>query len=324
MFPGTLYGVRKFMGFDRDNFTKYVVCQNCYALYKYDNILVEVSGDTIIRKCYNLKIRKKGKFQCGGQLLRKVSLSSGKSVYYPLNVYCYKGVIDHLQEFLLRLDLKISDQDTTCKTRFALLFAATDIPAARKLCGFLGHSATQGCSHCTKKITNSKGERNCGGFDFKTWIPRTKEDHYKHSQRIKNTKTLTQKKNIEKEFGYRYTVFLELDYFKPSRFLTIDPMHNLFLGTAKKMFSYWVDEEILKKKDLEKITAKIKSLNVTSDVGRLPENIATNYGQFTAKEWKNWVIIYSILTSRFGLKSLANICFGMYTFVSTMHLFGKH
>lgn len=54
VFPGTLYAVRKFVEFDRDNFTKYVVCQNCYALYKYDTRLVEVHGDTIVRKCTNL------------------------------------------------------------------------------------------------------------------------------------------------------------------------------------------------------------------------------------------------------------------------------
>ena len=32
----------------------------------------------------------------------------------------------------------------------AVLCFASDIPAARKLCGFLGHSAKRGCSHCYK------------------------------------------------------------------------------------------------------------------------------------------------------------------------------
>lgn len=34
--------------------------------------------------------------------------------------------------------------------------------------------------------------------------------------------------------------------------------------------------------------------NVPSDTGRVPTNIATNYGHFTADEWKNWVLLYSL------------------------------
>ena len=33
--PGTLYSLRKFLKFDRDDFEKYIVCQNCLCLYKY-------------------------------------------------------------------------------------------------------------------------------------------------------------------------------------------------------------------------------------------------------------------------------------------------
>ena len=39
---------------------------------------------------------------------------------------------------------------------------------------------------------------------------------------------------IERETGVRYTILLELPYFDPARMCIIDPMHNLFLGTAKK------------------------------------------------------------------------------------------
>ena len=37
---------------------------------------------------------------------------------------------------------------STVKIHAAVLCFASDIPAARKLCGFLGHSARRGCSHC--------------------------------------------------------------------------------------------------------------------------------------------------------------------------------
>ena len=34
----------------------------------------------------------------------------------------------------------------------ALLCISTDIPAVRKVCGFLGHAARLGCSKCTKEF----------------------------------------------------------------------------------------------------------------------------------------------------------------------------
>ena len=37
----------------------------------------------------------------------------------------------------------------------------------------------------------------------------------------------------ESSSGCRYSVLLELEYFDSPRFLVVDPMHNLFLGTAK-------------------------------------------------------------------------------------------
>jgi len=38
----------------------------------------------------------------------------------------------------------------TLKAR--LICVACDIPAARKVCGFMGHSAEQGCSRCKKSF----------------------------------------------------------------------------------------------------------------------------------------------------------------------------
>ena len=43
--------------------------------------------------------------------------------------------------------------------RVALMCVACDIPAARKVCGFMGHGATLGCSRCLKEFP--------GGFDKK-------------------------------------------------------------------------------------------------------------------------------------------------------------
>lgn len=43
--------------------------------------------------------------------------------------------------------------------KLALLCVGCDVPASRKLCGFLGHSATAGCIKCKKKFAGGVGEK---------------------------------------------------------------------------------------------------------------------------------------------------------------------
>lgn len=74
----------------------------------------------------------------------------------------------------------------------------------------------------------------------------------------------------------------------------IDPMHNLFLGTAKRVFSKWIENGIVTKEGLEKIQKSIEELSSLSDTGRLPGNIKSNYGGYTAAQWKNFVLLFSM------------------------------
>lgn len=71
-------------------------------------------------------------------------------------------------------------------------------------------------------------------------------------------------------------------------------MHNLFLGTSKKMFQLWNDLKLFSKGQLKEIEERIKSIEVPSDIGRLPMRISSNSGSYTAEQWKNWTLIYSI------------------------------
>ena len=43
-----------------------------------------------------------------------------------------------------------SSQQALVAVRLALSCVACDIPASRKVCGFLGHTATLGCNKCLK------------------------------------------------------------------------------------------------------------------------------------------------------------------------------
>jgi len=70
-------------------------------------------------------------------------------------------------------------------------------------------------------------------------------------------------------------------------------MHNLFLGTAKRMFQLWLEEEILTKRNLKIVEERIKEMEVGTGLGRLPHKISSNHGHYKASQWKHWTTIYS-------------------------------
>ena len=71
-------------------------------------------------------------------------------------------------------------------------------------------------------------------------------------------------------------------------------MHNLFLETAKRVFTKWIEDAIITKEGLQTIQARIKEISSLSDIGRLHENIKSNYGGYTAAQWKNFVVLFSM------------------------------
>ena len=180
--------------------------------------------------------------------------------------------------------------------RAALLCVACDIPAARKVSGFVGHNAFHACSRCLKSFpTDSFGEKpDYTGSDRSNWPTRTIDAHRLHASRHKEAKTSSQKKLIEREHGCKYSVLLELPYFDVIRFTVVDPMHNLLLGTAKHVMSVWTTLGILEKSQFIKIQEKVDQFVTPSEVGRIPSKIASGFSGFTAEQWRNWCVIYSL------------------------------
>ena len=86
------------------------------------------------------------------------------------------------------------------------------------------------------------------------------------TQETRNTK--------ESLYGVRYSELHRLPYFDCVRFTVVDPMHNLFLGTAKHVVEVWLEMLILSASDLERVQVKVDSSNVPSDLGRIPTKIA--------------------------------------------------
>ena len=180
--------------------------------------------------------------------------------------------------------------------RAELICTACDIPAARKVSGFVGFNAYHACSRCLKAFpTAAFGEKpDYSGFDRSKWTPRSLDSHLKSAEHYRNANTAKDRKLIERESGSRYSVLLELPYYNIIRYCVVDPMHNLLLGTAKRMLTVWKTAEVISESQFDKIQAKVNAFITPTDIGRIPGKISSGFSGFTAEQWRNWTLIYSL------------------------------
>lgn len=189
-----------------------------------------------------------------------------------------------------------SHNNVLVNIKLALACVTCDIPATRKVCGFLGHNAVYGCNKCLKEFNVTFGEKtDFLGFNREDWILHSLQQHTSGIKEILKQTTKTAQSNAESQYGLRYSALLELPYFDPIECTAIDIMHNLFLETGKHVFSVWIEAGLLTKDNLKVIEERLKLFNVPNDVGRIPSQISSTHGSFTANQWKNWICVYSCI-----------------------------
>ena len=176
----------------------------------------------------------------------------------------------------------------------ALIAVGCDLPAARKISGFLSYTANKGCSRCYCEFSRGFGKSDYSGFDRHLWIPRTNKKHRDDCDELLGIYTKTGRERKESEYGCRYSSLLKLTYFDPVRMILIDPMHNLFLGSAKYMIhNVFLKQGFLDKRDIDVIHQRIEKVILPANLGRMPTQIDTK-ATFTAEQWKNWTIYFSV------------------------------
>ena len=116
---------------------------------------------------------------------------------------------------------------------------------------------------------------------------------------VRRAENKTTHEKLGTRYGCYFSVLLELEYFNAVPFTVVDPMHNLFPGTAKRMFQLWLERDVLTKSKLKTIEERINKLDVGAGFGRLPHKIASNHGKYKASQWKNWTMLkYFTLRTR--------------------------
>ena len=124
--------------------------------------------------------------------------------------------------------------------RAALLCVACDIPASRKVCGFTSHRSRMGCN----KYTEAFGVGGVGVpndyLGFENCRSRNIIEHRRQIEEILSNTTQETRSATESLYDARYSQLLRLPYFDYVCFTVVDPMHNLFLGTAKHLVEVWL------------------------------------------------------------------------------------
>ena len=174
----------------------------------------------------------------------------------------------------------------------ALIATVCDIPAAGKIGG---HNSHLGCWKCTKFFPYSEALRRVDYTGIEIGSLRTHENHKKNAKSTLSAKTPTERKKQELEVGSKFTEFFHLPYYDCVRYAIIDPLHNLFLGTAKRLQHHWIEIGLLSSDKLSIIQQRVDSFKVPSHVGHLPRKISSGFSNMTADEWKNWTILYSLV-----------------------------
>ena len=94
--------------------------------------------------------------------------------------------------------------------------------------------------------------------------------------------------------GVKYSEHLLIPHFNVVRCYVIDPMHCIFLGLAKQTIQTWKKKGVLDASHFILLQEKV-DLNIPpSKIGCIPCKVESGFASFTADEWKNWILIYSV------------------------------
>lgn len=161
-------------------------------------------------------------------------------------------------------------------------------------------STFEGCSKCLKsfpRVINEDGstslKANYSGYAKQEWPARESIVHRLFATRAKAANCATSRTEIEKEYGARWSVLYELPYFNPVQHHSVDPMHCMYLGIAKRFTKLLYDKGYLTNEDTISIQNIVNTVKVPSNITRIPRKIGSNFTGLTADQWKNWTQIYS-------------------------------
>jgi len=115
----------------------------------------------------------------------------------------------------------------------ALIASVCDLPTTAKFGSFLSHNSHYGCWKCSKYFPYDKQLNRNDFSGVEVGLCREHVQHKAIALSMLSCNTPTNRKEKELDVGSRFTELFHLKYYDTVRYTIIDPLHNLFLGTAK-------------------------------------------------------------------------------------------
>ncbi|MBV8802715.1 MAG: hypothetical protein JO131_07115 [Gammaproteobacteria bacterium] len=214
---------------------------------------------------------------------------------HGINNYLYP-IINQLNRLWEGYHIKTYEHNNGRFVRGAIIGCSCDVPASRKLCGFI--SARIACYRCYKSANLINKQPNFGGFeDFDDWfVERDINVIREKAREWKECATEESRKAHVSQHHVRWSEIYRLPYFNPVRLCVVDPMHCLFLGVAKWIvMKLWIGEGVLNDEKLRVMQERADMIEFTSELGRRPVRIATGEGfsNFTADMWKTFILNFA-------------------------------
>lgn len=156
-----------------------------------------------------------------------------------------------------------------------MLCVSCDIPATRKVCGFLGQAAQIGCSKCTKKL---KGlVERCAMVALKNVLYGLK----KTPGSMHKTPFTRQQLLVAVQQNKRMVTGWACSH-------TNDPMNHLYLGTARYMVKHlWIQdrgEVVLPHQSFREFQERVDCCKVPTAMGQI---LATSFSVFKADQLRS-------------------------------------
>lgn len=268
--PSSVYLMQKSAGHS-GQFTKYVVCCKCHTLYKLDDAITCAGTHESSKACCYIRFpnhpHRRFRAVCGQQLLKKVYFSSGRQILYPFKVYPYRLLTWSLQSLLLRPNISELCQHWKLAETSGILYDIYDGQVWKDFQVVSGQpflSSPYGlglmvnvdwfqpykhtsCSVGAVYLTIMNLPRSVrfrreyiilvgvlpGPSEPKHDINTYLEPVVSELSELWTGVTMQVRTASGVSSKVRYSCLLKLPYFDAPRMLSVDPMHNLFLGSGK-------------------------------------------------------------------------------------------
>jgi hypothetical protein len=129
---------------------------------------------------------------------------------------------------------------------------------------------------CSDRYPGQPGRpqaRDLPNFDDSTWHERDGVSNREQALLWKDAKRTVERRTLEQQYGTRYSELHRLEYLDLVNCTMVDALHNLYLGTANRLMTWWktkinpaTGQVYLSNADFKETTLKAKNIFCTSSV----------------------------------------------------------